>query len=116
MRSVVFGPESLRRRFFSVRRNFTEQEVDYSLNIDSSLTSPGQAVIALAVIDQHQGQGVGAALVRHLTAIARVASLREFVADVLLENKGMLSVFAKSGLPMTTNLEDDVVRLTLRLI
>ncbi len=36
---------------------------------------PGKAEIAFAVVDEYQGQGIGAALMRHLSGIAREAGL-----------------------------------------
>jgi GNAT superfamily N-acetyltransferase len=131
--------ESLYRRFFTVKRAFTEREVAYFLNIDFVdhvalvalvdeagrevivgggryiVVHPGKAEVAFAVIDQYQGQGIGAALMRHLAGIARGAGLRELIADVLPENVAMLKVFAKSGLPLTTNHESDVVHIMLWL-
>jgi len=59
---------------------------------------PGQAEVAFAVVDQFQGQGVGSALLRHLSSLARKAGLQEFVAEVLAENVPMLKVFEKVGL------------------
>jgi hypothetical protein len=52
---------------------------------------------------------------RHLTGMARGARLRELIADVLPENGAMLKVFAKSGFPLRTKRESDVVRVALRL-
>ena len=69
----------------------------------------------LAVIDPYQGKGIGAALMRHLAAIARGAGLRELVAEVLPENAPMLKVFEKSGFRMTTKREPRVVHVALRL-
>ena len=121
------SPESLYRRFFSVRRGFSEREVDYFLNIDFVdhvalvavveetdrpvivggaryiVMQPGKAEVAFAVIDEYQGRGIGAALMRHLAGIARGAGLRELVADVLPENEAMLRVFARSGFPSERN-------------
>ena len=131
--------ESLYRRFFTVKNGFTEQEVAYFLNIDfvehvalvavveedgrlvivggarSIVLRSGKAEVAFAVIDQYQGQGIGAALMRHLAVIAKDAGLREFVADVLPGNDAMLTLFAKTGLPLRTEREPDVVRVWLRL-
>jgi GNAT superfamily N-acetyltransferase len=131
--------ESLYRRFFSVKRGFTEQETAYFLNIDFVdhvalvavveegsrpvivggaryiVLQPGKAEVAFTVIDQYQGQGIGAALMRHLAGIAQGAGLRELIADVLPENHAMLMVFAKSGLPLRTKRESDVVHVVLRL-
>jgi GNAT superfamily N-acetyltransferase len=131
--------QSLYRRFFAVKRGFTEQEVAYFLNIDFVdhvalvavveevsrpvivggaryiVLQPGNAEVAFAVIDQYQGQGIGTALMRHLTGIARAVGLRELIADVLPDNDAMLKVFAKSGLPLTTKRESNVMHVALRL-
>ena len=131
--------ESLYRRFFAVKRNFSEWEVAFFLNVDFVshvalvavvdeggrpvimgggryiVVQPGQAEVAFAVVDQYQGQGIGAALMRHLVALAREAGLKELIAEVLPENTPMLKVFTKSGLPMTTKREPGVVHVTLPL-
>jgi GNAT superfamily N-acetyltransferase len=131
--------ESLYRRFFHVKRGFTEQETAFFLDIDfvdhvalvavvEEASRPvivggaryivlrsGKAEVALTVIDQYQGQGIGAALMRHLAGIARDAGLRELIADVLPGNDAMLKVFAKSGFPLRTKPESDVVHVALRL-
>jgi len=71
--------------------------------------------VAFMVIDQYQGEGIGTALMRHLAGIARGAGLGELVAEVLAENDAMLKVFAKSGFPLTTMRDADVVHVTLQL-
>jgi GNAT superfamily N-acetyltransferase len=133
------SPESLYRRFFTVKRGFTEEETAFFLNIDFVdhvalvavveeasrpvivggaryiILRPGKAEVACAVIDQYQGQGIGAALMRHLAGMARHAGLRELIADVLPENGAMLKVFAKSGFPLRTECESDVMHVVLRL-
>jgi GNAT superfamily N-acetyltransferase len=117
----------------------TEQEVAYFLNIDFVghvalvavleeagrpvivggaryiVIEPGSAEVAFAVIDQYQGLGIGQTLMRHLAGIAHGVGIRELIADVLPENAAMLKVFAKSGLPFTTNCESNVVHVGLRL-
>jgi GNAT superfamily N-acetyltransferase len=133
------GTQSLFRRFFAVRREFTEKEIDFFLNIDFVnhvalvavaetdgrqaiigggryiVTEPGRAEIAFAVIDDCQGQGLGSILMRHLGTLARGAGLHELVAEVLPENTPMLKVFEHSGLPMATKREPGVVHITLAL-
>jgi hypothetical protein len=42
---------------------------------------------------------VGAALMRHLAAVARAAGLKQLIAEGLSENATMLKVFKKSGAP-----------------
>ena len=131
--------ESLYRRFFGVRRGFSEKEVAYFLNIDFVdhvalvaeveeasrpvivggaryfVMKPGKAEIAFVVIDEYQGQGIGTTLMRHLAEIARESGLRELVAEVLPDNEAMLKVFEKSGLSPITKSESDVVEVSLHL-
>jgi RimJ/RimL family protein N-acetyltransferase len=130
---------SLSRRFFAVRREFTEKETSYFVNVDFInhvalvavldendrsaivgggryvVVKPGRAEVAFAVVDQYQGQGIGAALMHHLCAIAGAASLKELIAEVLPENVAMLKVFENSGLPMNAVRDFGVVHVTLRL-
>jgi GNAT superfamily N-acetyltransferase len=79
------------------------------------VVQPGCAEVAFAVVDQHQGQGIGAALMRHLVEIARAAGLRELIAEVLSDNAPMLKVLARSGLPMVTRREGGVAHVVLQL-
>jgi GNAT superfamily N-acetyltransferase len=133
------GTQSLFRRFFAVRREFSEKELDFFLNIDFVnhvalvavaemdgrgaiigggryiVTEPGRAEIAFAVIDDYQRQGLGSILMRHLGKLARGAGLHELIAEVLPENTPMLKVFEHSGLPMATRREPGVVHVTLAL-
>ena len=68
---------------------------------------PGKAEVAFAVVDQYQGQGIGAALMRHLAAIARNAGLHELIAEVLPDNAPMLKVFEKCGFGLSTKRESE---------
>jgi GNAT superfamily N-acetyltransferase len=131
--------QSIYRRFLTARRKFSDQEVSSAVNVDFVnhvalvavveengasaivgggryiVVNPGKAEVAFVVIDKYQGLGIGTKLMRHLTAIARRAGLREFIADVLADNKEMLKVFGKSGLSTTASLESGVVHVMLRL-
>ena len=80
------------------------------------IVQPGQAEVAFAVVDNHQGKGIGTALMHHLATIARGAGLRELIADVLPDNTAMLKTFEKSGLRFGTKREDGVVRVALELV
>jgi GNAT superfamily N-acetyltransferase len=130
---------SLRSRFFTIRRQFSDKEIDAFMNVDfvrqvalvaliDEASGPtiigagryivdaaGSAEIALAVIDDYQGQGIGRALVRHLIAIARYAGLGALTAHVLSENAAMLRVFRTCGLPLDVQHDRDVMHLTLAL-
>ncbi|MGB6351561.1 MAG: GNAT family N-acetyltransferase, partial [Pseudolabrys sp.] len=131
--------ESLYRRFFGAKRDFSEKERDFFLNIDFInhvalvavveeashpviiaggryvVERPGAAEVAFAVIDEYQGQGIGAVLLRHLTTIARDAGLEQFTAEVLPDNISMLKVFEKSGLKVDKKREAMAVHVTLQL-
>ena len=131
--------QSLYRRFFAVKRSFTASEIDYFLNVDFLnhvalvavvneqgapviaggaryvVVQPGKAEVAFAVVDQYQGQGLGAALMHHLAAIAREAGLEELIAEVLPDNVPMLIVFEQSGFPLSIKREPQVVHVALRL-
>jgi len=131
--------DSLHRRFFAVKRFFTDKEIDFFLNVDFVdhvalvavlseagattivgggryvLVRPGTAEVAFAVVDEFQGQGVGGALMRHIAMIARDAGLKELIAEVLAENSAMLKVFEKSGLRCRTARDSGVVHITLAL-
>jgi RimJ/RimL family protein N-acetyltransferase len=130
---------SLYRRFFTIKRDFTDREREFFLNVDFVnhvalvavtdeagqpaivgggryvVVRPGKAELAIVVIDQYQGHGIGTGLIRHLIAVARAAGLQELIADVLVENAPMLKVFERCGLPMQMKDESDVVQVILRL-
>ena len=132
--------ESLRRRFFAAKHHFSEAEAGYFLNIDFAthaalvvvadengketivgagryiVVEPGRAEVAFAVIDDYQRQGIAAALVRHLAAIARQAGLTELIAEVLASNSAVLKVFERSGLHMNTRRDGSVVHVTLTYV
>jgi RimJ/RimL family protein N-acetyltransferase len=131
--------QSLYRRFFGWKKDFSESEKDFFLNVNFTdhvalvatiekagrteivggaryvEGQPGIAEIALMIIDEFQGQGVGTALMRHLILLARAASLKQLVADVLPENTAMLKVLQKSGLPQEKTRSQGVVRVKLDL-
>ena len=130
--------ESLHRRFFAVRREFSQKETDYFLDIDFVnhvalaavasengrptiigscryvVVAPERAEVAFLVIDDYQGKGLRTALMRHIAAIARDARLTELCAEVLADNVPMLKVFERSGLAMSERYEGPVAHVTLR--
>src|SRR5262249_26336303 len=130
--------QSLYRRFFAVRRHFTENETSFYLNVDFKdhvalsvaeekgramiivgaryiVVEPRQAEVALTVLDDYQGQGVGAALLRHLIAIARSAGIGELIAHVLPDNTAMLKVFERSGAKYTAKRQSQTIYTKLEL-
>ena len=73
------------------------------------------AEIAFTVEEDYQGLGIAALILRHLTAIGRQRKIASFEADVLSENRSMLRVFARSGLPMKQRRDGGVIHVELSL-
>ena len=67
------------------------------------------AEVAFNISDASQGQGLGSILMEHLAVAARENGIRRFTAEVLPENRKMLSVFQDSGFEVTRHFEDGVV-------
>ena len=134
------SPQSQYRRFFSPKRSFTEEEIAFFLNVDFVkhvalvavveengrptivgggryvIVQPGRAEVAFAVVDAYHGQGIGAALMHNLVAIACGAGVKELIAELLHENIAMLRVFQKSGLQLKKRREEaGIVQITMRL-
>jgi RimJ/RimL family protein N-acetyltransferase len=136
---AALSSETLHRRFFSVKRNFSRQEKAYFLDVDFVnhvalvaevkdgegstiiggaryiVVAPGSAEVAFAIKDEFQGQRLGSLLMRHLLTLAREAGLKTFVAEVLAENSAMLKVFEKSGLKVQTRHEAGIVHVGMRI-
>jgi len=130
---------SMYRRFFGVKRDFSPKEVAFFLNVDFVahvalvaeldeaagpiivgggryvVAEPGTAELAFAVTDAYQGKGLGTSLLRHLTKLARARGIRDFAADVLPENFAMLTLFERSGLPLSRISSRGVVHVILSL-
>ena len=131
--------QSLYRRFFALRREFSDAEVESFVTVDFVdqvalvavmpedgreiiagggryiVTGPGAAELAFTVVDEFQGQGIASALLRHLADLARAAGLRRFLAEVLPGNTAMLRVLEHSGLRMQQRRESGVVHISLQL-
>jgi RimJ/RimL family protein N-acetyltransferase len=73
------------------------------------------AEVAFTVEEDYQGQGIAGCLLRHLVEIARGKGVSQFEAEVLLENKAMISVFERSGLPMKSESGGGSLHVTLSL-
>ncbi|MBR0713247.1 GNAT family N-acetyltransferase [Bradyrhizobium liaoningense] len=131
--------QSLQRRFFAMKRHFSDKERAFFMNVDFRnhvalvvvagdagrqtivgggryiVVESGQAEMAFVVIDAWQGRGIGSLLMRHLVEIARDAGLHELTAEVLPENAQMLSVFGKFGFKPAARRDPQTVHLALTL-
>ncbi|MGC8990927.1 MAG: GNAT family N-acetyltransferase, partial [Verrucomicrobiia bacterium] len=67
------------------------------------------AEVAFVVHDKWQNRGIGTYLLRYLGRIARRNGIRGFTAEVLLDNKPMQAVFAKSNFKLTTRFSGNVI-------
>ncbi len=68
------------------------------------LRDPRAAEVAFTVDDEFQGRGIGTRLLEQLAALAAGARIEEFVAEVMPENRAMLSVFRDAGFDVTREL------------
>ena len=135
--------ESVYTRLFSYRNELTEAGLDRIIRVDPGrevalvvTTGAGDdeiviasgryvvsgpngeertAEVAFVVEEDYQGLGIAGRLLRHFARIAREQGIAAFEADVLAENKSMLAVFARSGLPMRKRYEGGIAHVTLSL-
>src|SRR3954471_4617912 len=131
--------QSLQRRFFVMKRHFSDKERAFFMDIDFKnhvalvaraeeagskiivgggryiVFEPGRAELAFVVIDAWQGRGVGSILMRHLIEIAGCAGVQELTAEVLPENAAMLRVFGKAGFRPASRRDPQIVHLVLKL-
>lgn len=139
------SPRSIYQRFFAIKTTLVEPELKLFAEVDFEKTvalvveleaGTGAAIIgggryveydgeddtvrpaeiAFMVKDEFQGQGMAKLLMKHLTLIARAKGVTQFEAIVLARNKGMLRVFASSGLPMETKGLGSEVQVVLSLV
>ncbi len=139
----ALDPQSVYTRFFEYRTEVPLGEIDEALAADFArevalvatvaagadeiiiggaryfvFTAEGErrAEVAFTVEEDYQGRGLAGRLLGHLAEIARAQGIKRLVADVLPVNAAMLAVFARSGLPMTTERGEDAVQVTLSLV
>jgi acyl-CoA synthetase (NDP forming)/GNAT superfamily N-acetyltransferase len=129
--------QSIYFRFFSPKPRLTDGEVERFTTVDmidraalvallgSEIVAdarydrwPGkpEAEVAFAVADAHQGRGLSTLLLEHLAAIARLNGIERFTAEVLAENRAMLSVFARAGWPVRRAFDGGVVDVAFDLV
>ncbi len=136
-------PESIYTRFFYHKKMLTEDELKSATELDfenavalvvtigeganetiigggryaviDATGKSGSAEVAFTIEEDYHRQGMARILLQHLSSIAREKGLSRFVAEVLPENRGMLTVFSRSGLPMKTEHGGDAVHVTMSL-
>ena len=127
------------RRFLSGHRRLSETELRYLTEVDHhdhealvaidpetsegvgvarfvrSSTNPDAAELAVAIIDDWQGQGVGSRLVAALADRAREEGITSFTALVLADNEMMLKLLNDLGRVRVVHREMGTVELTVEL-
>ena len=120
---AVLSDESRRRRFFTSLPALTEGELDYltcpdqashvairaECDVDGHRTGvaigryvriadePDAAEVAITVLDEYQGRGIGTLLLRTLAELAAEVGIRRFVTYVLWENDVMIDLLVANG-------------------
>lgn len=121
------SPESRYRRFFTRMNELPERWADRLTSLDHSLhrawvvfdadaesagaeergiavarlisqpDHPDSAELAMAVVDDHQGRGIGRALMELLLSTAAVNGISVIRADTMRENKAMIRLLRSNG-------------------
>ena len=73
------------------------------------------AEVAFNISDAYQGRGVGSVLLEHLAAIAQEEGVHRFVADVLPQNRKMISVFTEAGYEVSHHYDDGVIAVSFTI-
>ena len=127
--------ESIYMRFFAPLRQLSERDVTRFTNVDYvdrvalvatvrgdivgigryDKVSPTSAEVAFNISDSFQGRGVGSVMLEHLAVIALEGGIREFVAEVLPQNRKMLSVFAEAGYDVARRIADGIVSVRFEI-
>ncbi len=77
----------------------------------ASLGRPESAEVAFVVADEHQGRGLGTVLLEHLAGAAAENGFTRFEAEVLAENRAMLSVFRDAGYHLARSFDGSTVHV-----
>ncbi len=121
--------ESIYLRFFAPLRNLSDRDLTRFTHVDYldrmalvatvrddiigigryDRVEPTSAEVAFNISDHYQGKGIGSVLLEHLAAIAQEHGITRFEAEVLPQNRKMLSVFSDAGYEVSRHFEDGVV-------
>lgn len=127
---------SIYLRFFTYKAKLSNKELARFTNVDyrdrvafvitigseiigigryDRLDDPTEAEVAFNIADGHQGRGLGSILLEHLAAAARENGISRFSAEVLPENRKMISVFADAGYEVRRHFDDGVIALDFNI-
>jgi GNAT superfamily N-acetyltransferase len=139
----IKSPDSVRLRFHGFKGSLRESEAvqmteldfvnhvglvaTFGTELEQPLIAAGRyiacrrsgkrprAEVAFAVLEEHQGTGIGSLLLKHLAKIASTQGICEFQADVLADNRQMIAVLERSGFPIERSTEFGVDRVLLKI-
>jgi GNAT superfamily N-acetyltransferase len=136
------SPESSRRRFFTVRYQLSDRELDALTILDGidryavgatvrgddgavegvgvaryvrTTADPQMAEVAFLVVDAYQGQGVGKALLARLAEAAVERGIRRFEGIVLPDNTPVLGLLTRHAPGTVTHRDYDFLRVDVGL-
>lgn len=123
---------SIYLRYFTYKSSLTDKELERFTNVDhvdrvsmvvllddeiigvggfDTIDDTAEAEVSFNISDRHQGRGLGSVLLEHLAAAGRERGIERFSAEVLPENRKMLTVFSEAGYEVQRKYEDGVVLL-----
>jgi GNAT superfamily N-acetyltransferase len=136
----ALDPESVYTRLFTYKKGLTDKDlkqitdVDFDRTVALVVTRQGKkggeligggryvcdaahkgGELAFLTSDAYRGLGIASLILKHLVHIARTHGLLRLEADVLGQNRAMLEVFRRSGLPVKERTEGGVVHVVLGL-
>ncbi len=79
------------------------------------LRDPTRAEVAFVVADEFQHHGIATVLLQRLAGRAKEAGIIYLIAEVLVGNKAMLSVFHATGYPTESTIACGTVELTMAI-
>ncbi len=128
------SPEHIYFRYFTPRPWLSPRDLDHLTQVDYAdrmafVAYLGDVLVGIARYDryptssvaevafftdgEHQGRGLATVLLEYLAAAAREAGIAGFVAQVLPQNRRMLSVFKKAGFTVQSRFTDGIIEVDL---
>ncbi len=124
--------ESVYLRFFAPLRELSDRDVQRFTTVDHDSrvalvatvrgdivgvgrfdrTEGRTAEVAFNISDGFQGRGIGSVLLEHLATIGQELGVDRFVAEVLPQNRKMISVFKEAGYEVDHQFEDGVIAVS----
>lgn len=138
---LKLSPESLRNRFFGFKLDLTPSELNYFTNVDFThhvalvaevdcgshrrLVGVGRFVrgnsksdhaeVAITVIDEFQGKGIGSLLLQRLIECAQALGVVQLEGSMFAQNIRMAKLLRKTRLPCRSSHDSGMVSMSLDL-